>query len=303
MLKQLKSYLAISNFERRGLFALLFVFILAATYYYLVREYGEVAPQVDRQKIADFQAHIDKSLNENKSFDKGDDEGKYVREQENLLAFDPNTDGFKELLKKGVPYGAVKNMVNYREKGGVFRKKDDLKKLYSIDEELYAELAPYIQLPDGFQYEEKQDWPKKESYKLEPKKLILVDINSATAEELQTISGIGQFYAKTILERRTNLGGFYSNVQLDEVYGLSPETIANIIPHLVFDSKCIKLLAINTLQYEGLAKHPYLSYAEAKAIVNYREQHGVYKDTKQLEELRVFKGKSISRLLPYLDLN
>jgi hypothetical protein len=53
-------------------------------------------------------------------------------------------------------------------------------------------------------------------------------------------------------------------VQLDEVYGLSPETIATIIPQLFFDSTSVKLLAINTLEYEDLAKHPYLSYKEAR---------------------------------------
>ncbi|MDC1431409.1 hypothetical protein N8223_04085, partial [Bacteroidia bacterium] len=67
MLKQIKSYLEISNFERRGLFALLFVFILVASYYYLVSYYGEAAPQVDHQKIANFQAQIDKSISDSKS--------------------------------------------------------------------------------------------------------------------------------------------------------------------------------------------------------------------------------------------
>ena len=303
MLKQLKSYLEISNFERRGLFALLFVFTLVAFYYYFVSDYGEVAPQVDTQKIANFQAQIDRSLTEQKPFDTVDDEGKYVREQVNTLPFNPNTDGFKELLKKGVPYGAVKNIVNYREKGGVYNKKDDLKKLYGIDEELYAKLVPYIQLPDSFQYAGKQDWEENKDYKSVPKEVVQIDINSATAEELQTVSGIGEFYSKTIIERRTALGGFYSNVQLDEVYGLSPETIATIIPQLVFDSLSVKLLSINTLAYEDLAKHPYFSYKEARAVVNYIVQHGDFTDAKELEELHIFQGKNISRLLPYLDLN
>jgi len=303
LLKQLKSYLEISNFERRGLFALLFVFILVASYYYFESNYGEAAPQVDHQKIANFQAQIDKSLSDSKSFDKVDNEGKYVRKQINPLPFNPNTDGFKELLKKGVPYDAVKNIVNYREKGGVYNKKDDLKKLYGIDEELYAKLAPYIQLPDSFVYEGKQKWKENNDYESVPKEMVQVDINSATPEDLQTVSGIGEFYAKTIIERRTELGGFYSNVQLDEVYGLSPETIATIIPQLIFDSTSVKLLAINTLEYEDLAKHPYLSYKEARAVVNYIEQHGGFTDAKQLEELHIFQGKNISRLLPYLDLN
>ena len=303
MLKQIKSYLEISNFERRGLFALLFVFILVASYYYLVSYYGEAAPQVDHQKIANFQAQIDKSISDSKSFDKIYSEGKYVRERVNFLPFNPNTDGFKELLKKGVPYDAVKNIVNYRKKGGVYNKKDDLKKLYGIDEELYAKLAPYIQLPDSFVYEGKQKWKGNNDYESVPREVVQVDINTSTPEELQTVSGIGEFYAKTIIERRTELGGFYSNVQLDEVYGLSPETIATIIPQLVFDSTSVKLLAINTLEYEDLAKHPYLSYKEARAVVNYIDQHGGFTEAKQLEELHIFQGKNISRLLPYLDLN
>jgi len=202
-----------------------------------------------------------------------------------------------------VPYDAVKNIVNYRKKGGVYNKKDDLKKLYGIDEELYAKLASYIQLPDSFVYEGKQEWKGNNDSESVPKEVVQVDINTSTPEELQRVSGIGELYAKTIIERRTELGGFYSNVQLDEVYGLSPETIATIIPQLVFDSKSVKLLAINTLEYEDLAKHPYLSYKEARAVVNYIDQHGGFTEAKQLEELHIFQGKNISRLLPYLDLN
>jgi DNA uptake protein ComE-like DNA-binding protein len=57
------------------------------------------------------------------------------------------------------------------------------------------------------------------------------------------------------------------------------------------------------MDIEGLSSHPYLSYNEAKAIINFRQQHDHYTKLSTLKSLHIFRNKSIHRLLPYLDLN
>ena len=128
-------------------------------------------------------------------------------------------------------------------------------------------------------------------------------VNTATESELVTIKGIGVTYAKRIIERREKLGGFYTADQLNEVYGMSKETVDKITPYLVFSPDKIRTLHLNSATYEELAIHPYLSYGEAKGIVNYRTQHGDFIDARDLKKLHIFRGKDVDRILPYLDLN
>jgi competence protein ComEA len=52
-----------------------------------------------------------------------------------------------------------------------------------------------------------------------------VNLNSATAEELQTLDGVGPATAADILEYRTQNGGFRTVDDLDQVPGIGPKTM------------------------------------------------------------------------------
>ena len=54
------------------------------------------------------------------------------------------------------------------------------------------------------------------------------DINTANAEDLQKIHGIGQVLSQRIIRYRERLQGFALETQLAEVYGLSPEVVARL---------------------------------------------------------------------------
>lgn len=52
-----------------------------------------------------------------------------------------------------------------------------------------------------------------------------VNLNTASAEELQTLDGVGPATAAAILEYRTQQGGFRSVDDLDQVPGIGPKTM------------------------------------------------------------------------------
>lgn len=118
---------------------------------------------------------------------------------------------------------------------------------------------------------------------------------------LQIVPGIGALTAGRIIKYRENLGGLIHVGQLQEVYGLKPETLPLIWEYFDFDTVAPRKLAINLLSVEELAKHPYISYQEAKVLVAYRKQHGVYSQAEDLLGVRLFKEDWIMKIRPYLN--
>ena len=65
------------------------------------------------------------------------------------FSFNPNTIPKDSLVLLGFTPKQAQSIINYREKGGKFRKREDFAKLYVVDSAKYHSLAPYILLPDS----------------------------------------------------------------------------------------------------------------------------------------------------------
>ena len=118
---------------------------------------------------------------------------------------------------------------------------------------------------------------------------------------LQIVPGIGALTAGRIIKHRENLGGYIQVDQLHEVFGLKPETIPVIWEYFDFDRVPPRRIEINTFPVEELAKHPYISYQEAKVLVAYRLQHGPYLQLDDLLKVKIFKADWVNKIGPYLD--
>lgn len=62
-----------------------------------------------------------------------------------------------------------------------------------------------------------------------------VDINSATARELELLPGIGPVLARRIIEARRRSNGFSSTTELERVKGLSPARLKKLAPYIEVD--------------------------------------------------------------------
>jgi competence protein ComEA len=65
----------------------------------------------------------------------------------------------------------------------------------------------------------------------------VVNVNTATAAELEMLPGIGASRAQALIEAREAKGGFKSLDDLLEVKGIGEASLAKLRPHLTLDGK------------------------------------------------------------------
>lgn len=213
--------------------------------------------------------------------------------------FDPNSASKEDLLNLGFSKRAANNLLKFRAKGGQIYKKENLSKIYGVDEKLYNKLYPFITLEkreDKLEVQEPKEFKTTSSFS---KPEITLDINSATIDDWQQLNGIGPFYAKKIVNFRKKLGGFYAVDQIKETYGLPDSTFQKIFPQLKYNLSHQKI-KLNIISLKELANHPYIKYQQAKVIINYREQHGAFKNIKDLNKIIILTPEFIKKIEPYL---
>ena len=139
--------------------------------------------------------------------------------QQDKFKFDPNTISEDDLLALGFPGNLAHRIINYRAKKGKFTIKSDLKKIYGMDSAFYAELAPFISLPEKKNYLTGKEETKTKNYRRP--EVPLFNLNLADTGQLKTIYGIGPVLASRIVEYRNKLGGFISAQQLASTFSCS----------------------------------------------------------------------------------
>ena len=72
-----------------------------------------------------------------------------------LFFFNPNTVSYEQLLQLGFKEKTAVTFIKYRSKGFTFKQKEDLKKVYGLNESLYSAIEPYIQIESNHLIHEK----------------------------------------------------------------------------------------------------------------------------------------------------
>lgn len=214
-----------------------------------------------------------------------------------FYAFDPNTISEEALLALRLNSQSAGRLVRYREKGGKFRKPEDLMRLYGMDSAWYRRASRWMNFPSvgksSVSSSKKEQQPKRRD-----------DINLADSTQLDRVYGIGPVLARRIIQFRDRLGGFVRMTQLGEVYGLD-STVVNTLSlrFEVRDQFEPRKIIINEATLETLDGHPYISRKEAQAIVAYRMQHGPFQSMDELKNVRVLDDKWLQKNEPYLQIN
>ena len=219
-------------------------------------------------------------------------------ETNNLFVFNPNSVTKEQLLKLGFKEKTASTFINYRNKGAHFNKKEDLKKVYGLNDDLYKKLEAYI-LIDNNKNNNPENYTQQEPKT--KKQIKVIELNSVDSIGLLPLPGIGPAFAKRILKYRSLLGGFYSTLQLKEVYGFTDTLFQAVKDYVKADASLVTKIDLNTEDFKKLNAHPYISYEDTKTIFNYRRKNG---PITKIEHLRICipDEEQLKKLLPYLSL-
>jgi DNA uptake protein ComE-like DNA-binding protein len=220
-----------------------------------------------------------------------------------LFYFDPNKSTEDQFVALGFSTKIATRIMRYREKGGKFRAKSDVLRIYGVDTALYERIYPFITLPEVA----KKPWKTEKKFEAretaKPKERpAIFDLNKADTSMLKAISGIGEKLSVRILKYRDILGGFVSTEQLKDVYGLDSVVIKRLVEASYIDDGFIpRKMDINNATEKELSAHPYINKA-ARIIVSYRFQHGDFKKVEDIRTVLSLDEKNFQKMAVYLEV-
>ena len=255
-----------------------------------------------------------------------------------LFPFDPNTASAEDFERLGLESWQAKNIIHFREKGGIFSRPSDFARVYGITKRTYEVLLPFIQIADD--YKPAADFYGKEGYgrnrrrytpyynNREERYRRYAQDNTSPSEgkaEGKTETKVYSYPHKlranehieingadtTLLMKIPGIGNYYASriVRYRERLGgfASAQQLEEIdglpesaIAYIKIDNQQIRKMNLNKLTLNQLKKHPYLNFYQAKEICDYRRLKGPLHSIEDLKLLKDFPPDEIDRLKPYI---
>lgn len=299
-----KDFFYYSKSERRAILFLLGIGILLLFYGSWKRsDINWVLTEVDSIRVDSFFIKTEFKKTYKDSFPHYKVGQKRVVQPVVLADFDPNTADSVTFCRLGLPPFLAKRIINYRIKGGVFRKADDFARIYGLSAEQFKVLSPYIHIDGSFQTQTQHidtlryARVEKDTSLLKYPEGTVVDINTVDTTSLKRIPGIGRGLAKMIVSYRNRLGGFACVEQLQEIVHVD----TSVNKWFAVKTGVFRFLKVNKAGLDELRSHPYMNFYRAKVILEYRRKRGKIKGLSQLSLFQEFSEKDLQRLKPYLD--
>ncbi|HEV7621105.1 MAG TPA: helix-hairpin-helix domain-containing protein [Flavisolibacter sp.] len=301
MNKFVKDYLTFSKRDRIGIISLIFLIIII---YFLPLFFAKPAAFPIKndstllKSINNFNRQSESrpdSKNDAITFSYKDKNHKSSSTYKNgaLFIFNPNTLPPEGWEKLGLEEKTIKTLIHFREKGGKFYKREDLKKIWGLPLGFFERVKEFIDIPANAEF-------IKNDFKIKERKSLDIDINLADSNAFIALPGIGIKLSARIINFRNKLGGFYSVDQVSETYGLPDSTFQTIKHYLHVKDYRLKKVNINAASLGDLKGHPYIKWNIANAIISYRTQHGSFSQLDDLKKISIITEAIFTKMAPYL---
>jgi competence protein ComEA len=239
---------------------------------------------------------------------------------QNLFSFNPNTADMETLTTLGLAPKVAATLVHFREKGGIFFQKEDLKKIYGLKTEDYERLESCIDLKTTNigTFNKVQDVCQK-SYVMFP-----FDPNTVS---LKTLLSMGM-HVKTVnvlSNFRQKNGKFYKKEDLKKIYGLTKREYERFAPYIqIFDNQRVRerdattspsvhnanhskkttntIIEVNTASLTDFLELRGIGTTFAARILQRREALGGFVRMDQIKEVFGLPDSTYKSILPQLVL-
>lgn len=284
----LKSYFQFTKSQRSGIIFLVLLCVMFQSAYFLIDFKSSTNDSKEKQEWLAFQTEID-SLKQIKH--------DYIPK---IYPFNPNFITDFKGQKLGMSVSEIDRLLAFRKTNKYVNTPEDFQKVTKISDSLLNTMVPYFKFPDWVT-NKKEFKSKYKSFENKKEKIVILDINQATKEDLIKVYGIGPALSDRILKLKDLLGGFVSMEQMNDVWGLSPEVIENLNKNFkVSVLPKVNKVDINNASIKELMLFPYFKYALAKAIVTYRSMNGDFKNNADLTKINGFPNEKLNVISLYL---
>lgn len=292
-----KSHFVYTKKQRNGIFLfLILIFSLQCVYWFVVPKMlvdNAQDEQLDTAKIQQFYTVMD-SL-------------KVIAIEEKkpkIYPFNPNFITDYKGYTLGMTNEEIDRLLTFRAQNKWVNSASEFQKVTQVSDSLLAVLSPHFKFPAWVTQPKKatnfksgfSNIPKTEAQK--------IDLNTATAVQLQKVYGVGEKRSERIIKYRTKQQGFISMIELQEVYGLSPEVIENIKNNFSVKSpRVITKINLNTATRDELVTIKYIDYETAHHIIEQRTLRNGFQGFEELTKVKGFPLKKIEIIKLYLAIN
>ncbi len=217
-----------------------------------------------------------------------------------MAPFNPNFISDYKGYLLGMSPEEIDRLHAYREKELWINSAEDFQQVTEISDSLLRKIAPFFKFPEWRQRTSEVK-PSKKS--IPEASLTKQDLNTATAEDLQQINGIGEKLSARIVKYRESIGGYRGEVQLQDVYGLSPEVIQRLLQRFKVGGADMSKQDLNSIDILALSKLPYFNYELARKVVSYRQSRSGIKSFEELGNIPGFPVEKIEGIRLYLAID
>ncbi|TGV02536.1 ComEA family DNA-binding protein [Flavivirga rizhaonensis] len=302
----MKSHFMFSKEQRNGIFLLIILIIGLQCIYFFV-DFSSEGISVDKETLVQFNKEMD-SL-------------RIVKLEESkpkIYPFNPNYITDFKGASLGMSNKEIDRLLAFRKQNNWINSTKQFQEVTKISDSLLNQITPYFKFPEWVSnpdgafknypvddFSEQARW-RGGNFNNKPKTFAQKqDLNKATAQQLQKVNGIGVTFSERIIRFRNKfVGGFIDDVQLQDVYGLTPEIIERITNHFTVKMpRKIKKLNINTATLDNLVTVQHIDYDLAHNIIEQRQLIEGYKSLDELKKVKDFPVNKIDIIKLYLSLD
>lgn len=282
-----KSYFQYSKSQRSGIFLLVVLCVICQLAFFYLGPSMENSEDSEKQKWISLQSKVDSLKVEKQN---------YIPK---IYPFNPNFITDYKGSKLGMSVAEIDRLLNFRKTNQYVNSASEFQKVTQVSDSLLSTISPYFKFPDWVNKRKANNY---KPFEKKTEKIVLLDINHATKEDLIKIYGIGPALSDRILKQKELFGGFVSLKQMDDIWGLSPEVIENLNKYFIVTAlPRIKKIDINNASIKELMLFPYFKYALAKSIVTYRSMNGDFKNSEDLTKINDFPSEKLDIISLYLE--